>query len=233
MRLAPVPIFFAAPGRLQEAMDAAAQSSLTTHPGAQATETARFLAYLIHHAINLPDASRKAGARAFLQGCCDKYSDLLGDRIAAAPPEDVEALQQLQSLVSSRKSECGKEQCWNWKRSRLRIAETLVARGEKYNGHPVSAGYFGSYCMDGLSMALHAVANTNSFDSCLERSVNLLGDADTVGAIACQIAGAFYGYSSIDPRYVTALQEWDNGEIASRAVLCFMLGRSRKRVREE
>lgn len=237
MRLAPVPIFFAAPGRLAESMDAAGQSSLTTHPGAMATETARFLAYLIHHAINLPDTQRVAGASAFLADCCDKYGALLSDQIAAAdphgPPEDVEALQELHLLVSSKKPETGKEQCWNWRRSTLRIAETLAARGETYNGHPVSAGYFGSYCMDGISMALHAVANTSSFDSCLERAVNLLGDADTVGAIACQIAGAFYGYSSIDQRYVEALRKWDHGEIGCRAVLRFMLGRSRKRVREE
>lgn len=239
MRLAPVPIFFAAPGHREEAMDAAAQSSLTTHPGAMATETARFLAYVLHDAINISaaDRDRSGGARSFLVGCCDRYSGLLGDRIKAADPkaapEEVEALTELLSLVSSSKPQAGKEQCWNWKSPSLRIAETLAARGEKYNGHPVSAGYFGSYCMDGLAMALYAVANTKSFDECLERSVNFLGDADTVAAIACQIAGAFYGFSSIDPRYTKALNTWDNGEIAARAILCFMLGRSRKRAREE
>ncbi|CAE7210486.1 tri1 [Symbiodinium microadriaticum] len=52
MRLAPVPIFYNRPEQLEEALDAAARSSLATHPGILATETARYLAFLVHSAIN-------------------------------------------------------------------------------------------------------------------------------------------------------------------------------------
>jgi len=33
-----------------------------------------------------------------------------------------------------------------------------------YNGYPISAGYFGSYCLDGLAMALWGVYHTTTFD---------------------------------------------------------------------
>jgi len=115
------------------------------------------------------------------------------------------------------------EGCWAWKNPHLPILETLEARGSKYNGYPVSRGYFGSFCMDGLAMALHAVYHTNSFGEAVTQAVNMLGDADTVGAIAGQIAGAFYGFTSIDPRYVEHLQKWDNNEVACRAATLFLM----------
>ena len=51
--------------------------------------------------------------------------------------------------------------------------------------------------MDGLAMALWALWNSNSFASALQKGVNLLGDADTVGAIVGQMAGAMYGWKQI------------------------------------
>merc|ERR1712203_988033 len=109
------------------------------------------------------------------------------------------------------------EQCWNWKRPSLPLLESFAARGGEYNGHPVSLCYAGSYCMDGLAMSLHAVATTTSFNHAIERAVNFLGDADTVGAITGQLAGAFYGYDQIDERYLSPVQQWDHNEIACRA----------------
>ena len=82
---------------------------------------------------------------------------------------------------------------WNWRASAeegLQIEKTLELRGYSYNGHPVSSGYFGSYAVDGLAVALHCVAATNSLDAAVQRCLNFLGDADTTGAIVGQIAGA-------------------------------------------
>ena len=53
--------------------------------------------------------------------------------------------------------------------------------------------YIGSYCMDALSMALHTVMFTKSFNEVACKNADLGGDCDTVGSIACQIAGALYG----------------------------------------
>ena len=54
-------------------------------------------------------------------------------------------------------------------------------------------GYIGSYCMDGLAMALHTVWHTNSFKECAVMNADMGGDCDTVGSIAGQMAGAIYG----------------------------------------
>jgi ADP-ribosylglycohydrolase len=50
--------------------------------------------------------------------------------------------------------------------------------------------------MDGLAMALHIVWHKKSFRECAVWAANMGGDCDTVGAIACQIAGAIYGFNS-------------------------------------
>ena len=56
-------------------------------------------------------------------------------------------------------------------------------------------GYIGSYCMDGLVMALHIVWFTTSFKDCAIWATNMGGDCDTLGAISCQIAGSIYGFN--------------------------------------
>lgn len=79
-------------------------------------------------------------------------------------------------------------------------------------------GYVGSYCMDGLAMALHVVYSTTSFRAALLKAANLCGDADSVAAVAGQIAGAIYGADQIPAEWVAAVQQWDRGgDIALRA----------------
>ena len=53
------------------------------------------------------------------------------------------------------------------------------------------------YVIDTLEAALWAVHTTNDFASALRLAVNLGGDADTVGAVTGQFAGARYGLSGI------------------------------------
>merc|ERR1712217_895279 len=112
-----------------------------------------------------------------------------------------------------------KERCWNWKADSPGIAETLSVRGKRYNGYPVSAGYFGAFCMDGLALALWAIYHTTSFDDAVVASVNLLGDADSHGSITGQLAGALYGRSSIHPRFLEWLEQWDDNDFAVRGLL--------------
>merc|ERR1719454_2794798 len=109
-------------------------------------------------------------------------------------------------LVTSR-PERATERCWNWKAESLDIAASLRARGRSYNGYPVSAGYFGAYSMDGLAMALHAVYNNTTFEDTVAHAINLLGDADSTGSIAGQIAGALYGVQAIPPKWLADLNK--------------------------
>merc|ERR1712137_84322 len=110
------------------------------------------------------------------------------------------------------------ELCWNWKGERLELDATLRARGRTYNGYPVTRGYFGAFCMDGLAMALWAVYNTSCFDDAVTRCANLLGDADSHASMTGQLAGALYGYNSINPQFLEWLNEWDDHDFAIRAL---------------
>jgi ADP-ribosyl-[dinitrogen reductase] hydrolase len=65
------------------------------------------------------------------------------------------------------------------------------------------------HVLDTLEAALWAFHTTDSFQDCVLRAVNLGDDADTVGAVAGQIAGAFYGLSGIPKRWVSGLQDSD------------------------
>ena len=76
---------------------------------------------------------------------------------------------------------------------------------------------------DGLAVALWAVRHTSSFDQCIERVINFLGDADSHGSIAGQIAGAMYGYSNLHPRFVEYVNKWDDKEVALRACLLYAI----------
>src|SRR5206468_778669 len=48
-----------------------------------------------------------------------------------------------------------------------------------------------------LEAALWCIYQTNSFDEAVQKAISLGGDADTIGAITGQLAGAIYGVCSI------------------------------------
>jgi len=120
-------------------------------------------------------------------------------------------------LLLSAEPENSLERNWNWQSPSLDIEGTLRRRGHSYNGYPVSAGYFGSFSIDGLAVALHSVYHSRSFGETIETCVNHLGDADSTAAIAGQIAGAFYGWKKIESPFKEQMNRWDMGEIALRA----------------
>ena len=230
MRLAPAALLHhAAPAA---ARAAAAESSLTTHPGSIAAEACAFLAHLLTRLLHRKRGEEKGGgsAAAFLERAAVEYAIVLDERDAACSPgqggSGAEARVKLRRLLRASEPDDSTERCWNWRAPRggLGLAATLAARGREYNGYPVSAGYFGAFSLDGLAMALHCVHATASFGECVAACVNLCGDADTTGAIAGQVAGAYYGFSAIDPEWVRRLRQWDGREVELRAVALYVLG---------
>lgn len=71
--------------------------------------------------------------------------------------------------------------------------------------HPVAGGT----APQALAAALWAFASTDTFQDCILAAVNLGDDADTVGAIAGQLAGAHYGYEAIPAEWIQQLAEAD------------------------
>ena len=73
------------------------------------------------------------------------------------------------------------------------------------------------YVVDTLEAALWAVGGSQTFAEAVLKAVNLGDDADTVGAVAGQIAGAIWGYRAIPQSWTTRLAWGD--EIVERAHL--------------
>lgn len=68
------------------------------------------------------------------------------------------------------------------------------------------------YVITSLEAAIWAVYNTESFEDAVILAVNLGNDADTVGAITGQLAGAIYGHDAIPKRW---LNKMDKGWLSS------------------
>lgn len=61
------------------------------------------------------------------------------------------------------------------------------------------------YIVETIQAVLQAFYSTDQFESCLVDVVNKGGDADTTGAIAGMLAGAYYGMESIPKRWLRKL----------------------------
>ena len=76
-----------------------------------------------------------------------------------------------------------------------------------------------SRCLWTLEAALWCIFNTSTFENAVLKAVNLGGDADTVGAITGQIAGAMYGVKCIPGRWLQGLKHQD--KISKRAIALY------------
>lgn len=63
------------------------------------------------------------------------------------------------------------------------------------------------WAVSSLEAALWAFNTTHNFRDALVAAVNLGGDADTIGAVCGQIAGAYYGYSAIPRKWLEAVKD--------------------------
>jgi ADP-ribosylglycohydrolase len=163
MRLAPVPLFFAADAAV--AVAKAAESSRTTHAHPEAVDACRYFAGLLLGA--LVGASKEQ----LLQP-------------AFSPSPDV------------------------WRSEPLSPAIATVAEGSFLRSEP-PAIRGGGYVTHSLEAALWAFAKSTCFEDGALLAVNLGDDADTIGAIYGQLAGAFYGVDSIPERWRKKLAKLD------------------------
>ena len=74
----------------------------------------------------------------------------------------------------------------------------------KFNNYK---GYASGYIVETLQTVFHYFFGTASFEECLIGVVNQGGDADTTGAIAGMLAGAFYGYESLPKAWLKKLNK--------------------------
>jgi ADP-ribosyl-[dinitrogen reductase] hydrolase len=215
MRFTPIALFFHS-ASMEDLYEFARQSSYTTHPGIVAAEACSLLVHLIQRALVRPPGP--LDVKQFLEDATAEYLKVSGLENKSGWGYD-----EMKWLTTGKPTR-PTERCWRWREKSLDIQGTLDARGSSYNGYPVSSGYFGSYSLDGLAMALWAVYHTKSFNEAIAKSINLCGDADSHGSIAGQLAGALYGYNTIHPKFLEWQNRWDDHEFAVRAILLHELG---------
>lgn len=195
MRLAPVPVAFS--DNLDDAVKYSKLSSKTTHPSEKASDACGLTGYIIASAIN---RDSQETVKQFLERVTREYLEKYN------PCTDIKR------LIESNEDKTSKEVSWNWKSDLIEIDRVMNNRGKKYKGYPNSSSYYGSYSIDGLAIALNSVYTTNSFTEAIEKCISYLGDADSTGSITGQIAGAFYGYNTIDHIFINSLYKWDGGD---------------------
>ena len=74
-----------------------------------------------------------------------------------------------------------------------------------------------AYVVDTLQTVFHHFFHTRDFEECLVRTVNQGGDADTNGAIAGMLAGAYYGEEGIPKRCLKKMDRKLMDEITALA----------------
>lgn len=84
------------------------------------------------------------------------------------------------------------------------LADELVARHPQFRYEPWP-GLTSGYIVDTVQTVFDAVFNTSSFEEAVIRAVNRGGDADTIGALTGQLAGAFHGARLIPVRWLRKL----------------------------
>lgn len=94
----------------------------------------------------------------------------------------------------------------------VKMDDELWAVVESAPGHTRDDLTNSGWVRHSLQSAIWGVMNADSFEEAIVQVVNLGNDADTAGAIAGALAGAYYGLSAIPERWREALHgEWPLG----------------------
>jgi len=81
-----------------------------------------------------------------------------------------------------------------------READQMIAEFHTFGFEPYK-GLATGYVVDTMQTVFHCFFRSRSFEGCVIDTVNQGGDADTTGAIAGALAGAYYGEGSIPARW--------------------------------
>lgn len=71
---------------------------------------------------------------------------------------------------------------------------------------PVDAVKSDGYCEHTLEAALRCFLNTSSYADCVLAAVNLGDDTDTTAAVAGALAGVYYRFEAIPPKWISQLR---------------------------
>lgn len=118
--------------------------------------------------------------------------------------------------------------CLGLSMRRLKQTAAEAAAAEPRLAFAPYRGLSTGYVVDTMQTVLHHFFTTRSFEECLVAVVNRGGDADTTGAIAGAIAGAYYGLEELPRRWLRRLRPALTAELealAGRLVCLSPVGR--------
>jgi ADP-ribosyl-[dinitrogen reductase] hydrolase len=111
----------------------------------------------------------------------------------------------------------------------LRFVALEAVRTDPRFGWEPYRGLATGYIADTIQTVLHFLFTTTSFEACLTAVVNQGGDADTTGAIAGAIAGAYYGPEELPVRWLKLLHGGLRAELERLATRMVMLSPAGRR----
>lgn len=97
-----------------------------------------------------------------------------------------------------------------------RDTDAMIEQYPHFSFQPYK-GLASGYVVDTMQTVFHCFFRARSFESCLIETVNMGGDADTTGAIAGALAGAYFGEESLPARWVRKLDRKQVAEIRELA----------------
>ncbi len=135
-----------------------------------------------------------------------------------AAPECLEACEAFAHLLCDALQGAGKEELLGDSVTGFtgKIAELLAGGWRRKRRDAISSS---GYVVHTLEAALWAVGKASSFEEALILAVNLGDDADTVGAVTGQLAGALWGARAIPARWIEPLAWRDRLETTAQALL--------------
>jgi ADP-ribosylglycohydrolase len=208
----------------KSALELAKYQSLITHQGEEAAGCCQLLTFIIIKILNTKiercypavideiniDKDNIDNNEKSLRNILDNLEDFQCNCIS------------VKYLANSQIEQNEKKRNWNWKDKDFKYDKERAKK---------QSTYIGSYCMDGLAMALHVLYHTNNFKDAILKAVNLCGDADSLGSIVGQIGGAYYEVDSFPPDWIQAINKWDHNEIALRGyILCNLIPKTIKNI---
>ena len=210
IRNAAIPICFYKDEK--KAIDSAKKQSLITHKGYEAAGCCQLLTYIIVKILNLKEKSKSLNPKTEIKKITLTFNKKQENirYILNNLKEFSCDYNSVNYLANSLQEGNDKKRDWNWKKKDFKYSEERAKK---------SPSTIGSYCMDGLAMALHVLYTTDNFKDAILKVVNLCGDSGAVGSIVGQIAGAYYGLDSIPKEWINKINEWDKNEIALRAYI--------------
>ncbi|MFC1854718.1 ADP-ribosylglycohydrolase family protein [Candidatus Dependentiae bacterium] len=220
MRLSPVCTVAGTDDKL--ARDLAFKQTVLTHGGPAAMYTNMLLAHIITKAIDRDEKTTKEdflGLSSFTLPDTDTMKSKLNDVGIAEQSVDFSGYAKAKAQAIAIKDSTGE---WDWKTATEDKITTEEFYGSFSHKSPKLSPHCSLHTSGCLKAALWAFYHGNSFEDVVLKAANLGGDADTVAAVAGQIAGAFYGYEAIPEKWRTKLYKGE--EIRGIAEQLYNLG---------